>query len=119
MSKTVNGLQRLILTALLAIGFALVWGAVVGWLWGGVATVLQRGAFGGSSGGPEYLRVKADGTPLLARVVGPEGLVEEYRDLEGNPVTPAADEKWLYTGYSRLRDTGSLAVLPTEWPEEF
>src|SRR6476646_3919475 len=114
MSKTVSGLQRLTLATLLAVGFALAWSAVVGWLWGGVGATLQGGAFGGSSGGPEYLRVRADGTPLRAQPVGPEWLVEEYRDLEGNPVTPAADEHWLYTGYSRLRDPGGLAVLPAE-----
>jgi len=112
MRNTARALQPLLLAALLAAGFAVVWAAAAAWLWEVVGAPVRDGAFGDHLPGPEYLVIRADGTPLLKRF-GPHEWAETYRDLDGDPVTPA-DEKWLYPRYLAAHATGGLPWLPAE-----
>jgi hypothetical protein len=116
MRKTARALQPLLLAALLTAGFAVVWGAAGGWLWEVVGSPVRDGAFGDALPGPEYLVIRANGTPLVKRF-GPHEWVETYHDLEGSPVTPA-DEKWLYPRHLAAHGADGLPWLPAELRED-
>ena len=116
MHKLMSNLRPLLLPALLAVGFAGVWGAAVVWLWEVVGSPVRAGAFGEPLPGPEYLAIQSDGTPLIKRP-GPRDWVEDYRDLDGNPVTPD-DDKWLYPRYLGAGWPSGLPWLPQGFREE-
>src|SRR5262249_43154239 len=96
--KQPSGLfASVVLAAFLAVGFAAVWGVLLKW---GSSTVRRR-APARVDGGPLFL---ADGPPVVERVSRVRGVSvvppsEQFRDLEGNPVTVPADARWA-TGVS-------------------
>jgi hypothetical protein len=76
--------QPLVLAAVLAAGFAVVWGVVSLW------AVEVGGYVAGAGEATERLQFLADGTPLVAHAEERRGDLQ-YRDLEGNPVSLPED----------------------------
>jgi hypothetical protein len=111
-------MRNLILATLIALGFGAAWCGAISWLWNGAGHALRDSTFGGRYPGPEYLQIKADGTPLIKRA-GPREWIEDFRDLDGNPVQLAEDEKWLMTAPLRARADYSPHFLPALFRLEY
>ncbi|HEY7314306.1 MAG TPA: hypothetical protein VH643_33450 [Gemmataceae bacterium] len=81
--------QRLVLAAVLAVGFLCVWGVAGIWALEMVRVIVLL------DGGDEHVVFRTDGTPLVMHSDGQGN--QHYWDLEGNPVLPVQDDPsaWL------------------------
>ena len=87
MMKRVATFQPLFLAVLLAAGFGIVWGFVVGW---GISMVEQAARSGKVY---ESLYVRADGTPVIQSYSRGDYYNRTYRTLDGQPleISPRED----------------------------
>ena len=107
MPKPVAIAWPLLLALVLAVGFALVWAALVNW-----GVDMAWNVFGPERTS-EYLELRMDGTPVVRSYRGNYGENSTYRGPDGKRLSISSQEAWLHGAYLfAAKDQTQLYSLP-------
>jgi hypothetical protein len=98
--------KPIVLAAILASGFALVWAVLLGW-----GFQVAKDYFG-SEQVYENVEFRMDGTPVVRIGKGKYGENNTYRTLDGKPLAISRQEAWLYAAYLAGSSKGPSYGLP-------
>jgi hypothetical protein len=106
MRKRVGIVQPLLLAAIVALGFGVVWGVLVSW---GAHTA--KDIFGPEPGW-EYVQLRMDGTPIVVHHVGRYSENNTYRTLEGTPIAISRQEALLWGSHLTAQEPADPFAVP-------
>ena len=103
MPKRIEIVQPLILATIMALGFGIVWAALVGWGTKAAKDIL------GPEEPWEYLLFRMDGTPVVGTQLGKNDYNHVYRSLAGGNEPIARDETFLRVAHLSARPLRALS----------